>query len=158
MLDGDRSHTKPKFPEVAQWFHNKIVCQYGLPLTVWSDKGSEYKGEFNTYLRANGMDNRFTATMNPRSNGLVEQSNCIVKSMLRHFAGACPHGHWWEVLDDFARSFRVLPTRDLGYTPYVLTFKAPAPLAIHHEILQSIDGINWDTAEKDLAESISYWD
>ena len=61
--------------EVAKWFHNEIVCRYGLPLIVWSDKGSERKGKFDAYLRANGVDHRFTATMNPRSNGLVEHAN-----------------------------------------------------------------------------------
>ena len=144
--------------EVAQWFHNEIVCRYGLPLIVRSDKGSEYKGEFDSYLRANGVDHRFTATMNPRSNGLVERANRIIKSALRRFAGACPHGHWWEVLGDIARSFRILPTRALGYAPYVLIFKAPAPLAIHHEILQTIEGVSWDSMEEDLAETISYWE
>ena len=42
--------------EVAKWFHNEIVCRYGLPLIVRSDKGSECKGEFDAYLRANGVD------------------------------------------------------------------------------------------------------
>ena len=96
--------------EVAQWFHNEIVCRYGLPLIVRSDKGSKYKGEFDSYLRANGVDHRFTATMNPRSNGLVERANRIIKSALRRSAGACPQGHWWEVLGYIARSFRILPT------------------------------------------------
>ena len=33
--------------EVAKWFHTEIVCRYGLPLIVCSDKGSEYKGAFD---------------------------------------------------------------------------------------------------------------
>ena len=128
--------------EVAQWFHNEIVCRYGLSLIVWSDKGSKYKGEFYAYLRINGVDLGFMATMKPRSNGLVEHANRVTKSALRCFAEACPHGHWWEALGDIARSFRVLPTRPPGYAPYVLIFKEPEPLAIHHKVLQSLDGIN----------------
>ena len=137
--------------EVAKWFYNEIVCRYGLLLIAWSDKGSEYKGKFDAYLRANGVDHHFTATMNPRSNGLVEHANQVIKSALWRFAEACPHGHWWEVLGDIPHSFRVLPTRPLEYTPYVFILKAPVPLAIHQNVLQSLDGANWETAEDDLA-------
>ena len=93
--------------EVAKWFHNEIVCRYGLPLIVWSDKGSKYKGKFDAYLRTNGVDCCFTVTMNPTSNGLVERANRVIKSALRCVAKTCPHGHWWEVLGNIAYSFRV---------------------------------------------------
>ena len=96
--------------------------------------------------------------MNPRSNGMVECANRTIKSALCKFADACPNGHWWEVLGDIARSMRVLPTRALGYAPYVLVFKAPAPLAIHHEILQAVGEVNWDTAEQDLEQQVAYWE
>ena len=78
---------------------------------------------------------------------MVVRANRTIKSK---FADACPNGHWWEVLGNIACSMRVLPTRALGYAPYVLVFKAPAPLAIHHEILQAVGEVNWDTAEQDL--------
>ena len=40
----------------------------------------------------------------------------------------------------------------------MLIFKASAPLVIHHKILQTIEGINWDSAEEDLAKTTSYWE
>lgn len=89
--------------------------------------------------------------MNLRSSGLVKHANRVIKSTLQCFAEASTHGHRWEVLGDIVCSFRVLPTRLLGYAPYILIFKVPAPLAIHHEELQSLDGINWETVEEDLA-------
>ena len=116
--------------EVTIWFHTEIVCRYGLPCVVRSDKGGEYKGEFDRYMRRNGVQHRFTSTMNPRANGLVERVNRIIKSALRRFASECPNGKWWEVLGDIARSLRVLPTRALGYAPYVHVFKTATPLAI----------------------------
>ena len=61
--------------EVALWFHSEIVCRYGLPMVVRTDKGSEYKGEFDMYMRRLGVEHRFTATMNPIVNGLVEHIN-----------------------------------------------------------------------------------
>ena len=69
--------------EVALWFHVESVCRYRLPVVVQTDKGSEYKGEFDMYMRRNGVEHRFTATMNPRANGLVERVNRVTKSSLR---------------------------------------------------------------------------
>ena len=42
--------------KVALWFHAEIVCRYGLPVVVRTDKGSEYKGEFDMYMCRNGVE------------------------------------------------------------------------------------------------------
>ena len=76
------------------------------------------------YMRTNGVEHQFTATMNPRANGLVEHMNRIIKSALWRFAAKCLEGKWWQVLEDIARNLRVLPMRALGYAPYVHVFKA----------------------------------
>ena len=144
--------------EVALWFHAEIVCRYGLPVVVQTDKGSEYKGEFDMYMRRNGVKHRFTATLNPRANGLVERVNRVIKSALCRFAAQCPEGKWWEVLGDVARSLRVLTTRALGYAPYVHVFKAPAQLAIHNKVIQTVKPVSLEMAKEDLGAMIGYWD
>ena len=35
----------------AHWFHEQIICRYGVPAAVRTDKGTEYQGMFDTYLR-----------------------------------------------------------------------------------------------------------
>lgn len=144
--------------DTAMWFHAEVVCRYGLPLVVRTDKGSEYRGEFDFYMKSNGVDHRLTATMNPRANGLVERVNRVIKEALRRFAEECPGGKWWEVLGDVARSLRVLPTRALGFAPYVLVFKAPVPLAIANDVVQTIEPASLETAEEDMGRTIAYWD
>ena len=42
--------------EVALWFYAEIVCRYGFPVVVQIDKVSEYKGEFDMYMRRNGVE------------------------------------------------------------------------------------------------------
>ncbi len=32
--------------ETAQFFHSEIVCRYGVPRAVRSDRGTEYAGRF----------------------------------------------------------------------------------------------------------------
>ena len=41
--------------ETANWFHNKVVCRYGLPAIVRTDRGTEYAGQFKWYLKYNGI-------------------------------------------------------------------------------------------------------
>ena len=55
--------------EVAEWFHREVVCRYGVPARVQTDKGREYCGEFDRYLRSNGIGHSLIATNNPRANG-----------------------------------------------------------------------------------------
>lgn len=55
--------------ETAAWFHKEIVCRYGLPSVVRSDRGTEYAGMFDGYLKGQGIIHRRIATMNPRANG-----------------------------------------------------------------------------------------
>ena len=40
---------------IRKWFHENIVCRYGLPSIVRTDGGAEFKGEFRTYLRESGI-------------------------------------------------------------------------------------------------------
>jgi hypothetical protein len=53
----------------ASWFHREVVCRYGVPTIVRSDRGTEYSGEFDLYLKGQGVEHRRIATMNPRANG-----------------------------------------------------------------------------------------
>ena len=82
----------------------------------------------------------------------------VIKSALQRFAAKCPEGKWWEVLGDITRNLRVLPTRALGYAPYVHVFKAPAPLAIHNKVIQTVEPVSLEMAEEDLGATIGYCD
>lgn len=39
----------------AAWFHEEVVCRYGTPLGVRTDRGSEYKGQFARYCKLAGV-------------------------------------------------------------------------------------------------------
>ena len=109
--------------DTATWFHENITCRFGLPCMVRTDRGSEYRGEFDQYMQANGVHHRLISTEHPRANGLVERQNRTIKAAIRKFLAHCPSGRWWEVLADVARALRVLPSRALNMAPYVLVYK-----------------------------------
>ena len=60
---------------VRDWFHENIVCRYGVPAAVRCDRGAEFRGEFESYCKRNGIQIRRIATRNPRANGQIERYN-----------------------------------------------------------------------------------
>ena len=82
----------------AEWFHEQVVCRYGTPYGVRTDKGSEYRGEFDRYLTSQGIVHRVISTMHPRANGMVERFIRTIKATIRKFLAACEGAVWWQVL------------------------------------------------------------
>ena len=40
---------------VARWVHAELLCRYGSPRIIRSDRGSEFRGAFEVYLRDMGV-------------------------------------------------------------------------------------------------------
>ena len=114
----------------ANWFHEHVTCIFGLPHTVRSDRGPEYRGVFDTYLREAGFTHRLISTMHPRANGIVERQVRSIKAGFRRFFTACPEGRWWEALPDIVRALNVIPVRATGLSPYTAVFKAAPRLVV----------------------------
>lgn len=105
-----------------------------MPAVVRSDRGPEYRGAFDKYLREAGVEHRLISTMHPRANGIVERQVRSVKAGLRRFFAACPGGRWWEGLADVVRGLNVVPVRATGLSPYTVVFKTPPRLAVSAEV------------------------
>lgn len=58
-----------KAETVITWFHDNVVCRYGIPLWVRTDRGSEFRADFEAYCAANNIIIRRTSAHNPRANG-----------------------------------------------------------------------------------------
>jgi hypothetical protein len=68
-----------KAATVAAWFHENIVCRYGVPRWVRCDKGNEFRADFAAYCTSSGIAIRRTSTNNPRANGQVERYNLMLR-------------------------------------------------------------------------------
>ena len=54
---------------VRDWFHENIVCRYGVPAAMRCDRGAEFRGEFESYCKCNSIQIHCIATRNSRANG-----------------------------------------------------------------------------------------
>ena len=143
--------------ETTCWFHEQVTCRYGLPFIVQSDRGPEYQGAFDRYMKANGIQHRLISTAHPRANGLAERMVRTVKALIRKFLLHCEGGRWWEVLGDVARAVRILPSRATGCSPYLLVFKMQPLVAVHHEVRALTEPEFLEQAEQRIEAEVGLW-
>jgi transposase InsO family protein len=74
--------------EVAESFVADWVANFGVPLVLLTDNGSQFASKFMQKLSAvMGVLQRFTSAYHPATNGQVERFNRTVLAMLSHHVG-----------------------------------------------------------------------
>ncbi|KAN0025834.1 hypothetical protein ACTFIU_000097 [Dictyostelium citrinum] len=69
--------------EVAEIFWKKIVCNYGLPLSIVSDNDILFTSELWTNLMNEAkVKLKTTAPARPQADGQTERTNRVIKEML----------------------------------------------------------------------------
>ncbi len=87
--------TNLKSSTITTWFHEEIICRYGVPKWVRCDRGTEFQGDFTAYCSSWGIIIKRTAGHNPRSNGQVERYNLMLRQGMRRMIVAIPGAEWW---------------------------------------------------------------
>lgn len=80
---------------VTTWFHENVVCRFGVPLWVRTDRGSEFRAEFEAYCAVNNIVVRRTSAHNPRANGQTERYCGAVVSGVRRLMDWVPGAEWY---------------------------------------------------------------
>jgi transposase InsO family protein len=95
--------------EVAEKLVNEIICRFGVPTQLFSDKGTEFCNKLVTNISELFKIRRITTTpYNARSNGFVENHNKTLKDQLYHFVSLLQRD--WD---------KYLPTVQLMYNTTV---------------------------------------
>jgi len=85
----------------AQIFIDHIICRYGFPLVLLSDRGSGFTSIlFTQLLKILGIKKIKTMAYHPKSNGGVEIVNKTVKKTLKMWVNE--HQNDWDVLLPYA--------------------------------------------------------
>jgi transposase InsO family protein len=71
-------------PQLAELYMSRIVCLYGVPKKIVSDRGTQFTSKFWERLHET-LDTqlRFYFTYHPQTNGQTERVNQILEDMLR---------------------------------------------------------------------------
>jgi hypothetical protein len=80
---------------------SRIVCLYGVPKKIVSDRGSQFTSRFWKSLHEN-MDTKlnFRSAYHPQTDGQTERTNQVLEDMLR--ACALKHGGSWDKSSPYA--------------------------------------------------------
>ena len=116
---------------VANAIHKDLILQHGAPEILLSDNDKEFSNDTLTYVcQEYGINQHFTSSYAPRSNGKTENFNKFLKASIRKLCQE-DNSAWNQVLYQILFAYRCFSHTSTGEPPYMLLhFRDPA-LAIH---------------------------
>ena len=136
---------------VARILFEEIICRYGAPARLLSDRGSVFRSAIITELCSLFKTKKvFTSAYHPQTDGLVERFNHTLATMLSTYV-AENQDDWDEYLQAVMFAYRRSLHETTQDTPFFLMFgrEAVAPSDVAHGIRLRTDGpvdiIEWRT-------------
>ncbi|KAL3853041.1 hypothetical protein ACJMK2_016625 [Sinanodonta woodiana] len=91
---------------VASVLVEEIICRFGVPQQIHSDKGTQFESEiFQEICRLLGIENTRTTAYHPQSDGMVERFNRILAAMLSAYVNE-HQDNWDEHLPYLTMAYR----------------------------------------------------
>jgi hypothetical protein len=107
---------------VAKCIVDNIYCRHGAPHTIMSDQGNEFVNEVMEQIGILLVINRIRTTGgNPRSNGLAENHNKVLKDMLSSYTNAY-QDDWDLYLPIINHAYMTTVNTQTGYTPFFMLY------------------------------------
>ena len=76
------SYTRLTMAKVAKFIISHIICRYGVPHELISDRGVHFRGKVDTLVQEYGIQHHWSSAYRPQTNGAVEVANKNIKRML----------------------------------------------------------------------------
>ena len=107
---------------VAKAFVNNVVCQYGCPKHIITDRGTNFTSkvmqELFEYL---GIKQKLTTSYHPMCNGLTERFNGTLIQMIRT-CSENSQNKWDSVLPRVLLAYRSAPHSSTKVSPYKMLY------------------------------------
>ena len=126
------SYAKLNAAKVATFISSHIICRYGVPHELISDRGVHFRGEVDTLLQRYGIQHHRSSAYRPQTNGAVEAANKNIKRILRKTIETSRD--WFEKLPFALWAYRTSFRTSTGATPYSLVYGMEAVLPIEIEM------------------------
>ncbi|RVW21449.1 Pol polyprotein [Vitis vinifera] len=91
------SYARLTAARVAKFIRSHIICRYGVPHELISDRGVHFRGEVDTLIQEYGIQHHRSSAYRPQTNGAVEAANKNIKRILRKMV---------ETSQDWPRKFQ----------------------------------------------------
>ena len=77
------SYAKLNAAKVTTFIRSHIICKYGVPHELISNRGVHFRGEVDTLLQRYGIQHHKSSTYKSQTNGAVKVANKNIKRILR---------------------------------------------------------------------------
>ena len=118
--------------KAVTFIRSYIICIYGVPHELISDRGVHFRGEVDTLLHRYGIQHHRSSTYKSRTNRAVEATNKNIKRILRKMIEASRD--WSEKLPFSLWAYRTSFCTSTGATPYSLVYGMKAVLPVEIEM------------------------
>jgi transposase InsO family protein len=107
----------------AECIYKNIVLMHGPPLALVSDRGPNFTSKLMKYFcQKLNIEQRFTTSYNPASNGETERFNRTMTTMLRKELVDGQHENWEDVLGEVCFAYRSSIHSSTNESPYYMCF------------------------------------
>ena len=142
------SYAKLNAAKVAAFIRSDIICRYGVPHELISDRGVHFRGEVDTLLHIYGIQHHRSSAYKPQTNEAVEVANKNIKRILRKMIETSRD--WSEKLPFTLWAYRTSFRTSTGATPYSIVYGMKAVLPVETEmgslrvaLEQQISEVEW---------------
>ena len=77
------SYAKLTTDRVAKFIISHIICRYGVPHELISNRGVHFRGEVDILVQEYGIQHHRSSAYRPRTNGAVEATNKNIKRIFK---------------------------------------------------------------------------
>jgi len=107
---------------IALKFHEKIICVFGAPRRLVSDRGSGFKAElFKALCQRYKIKQSLSSAYRPQTQGQVERAQQTLITSLRGYINE-RHTDWAYFLPSMVWAHNTTESQATGLTPYTLVF------------------------------------
>ena len=115
--------TKIDAAELAEVFHAEIVCRYGMPDGIVSDRGSIFTSDFwSAVCYHSKIKRRLSTAFHPQTDGQTERQNQVLEHYLRVFAND-RQTNWAKLLPMAEFAYMNSWHTSIGTTPFFLMYE-----------------------------------
>ncbi|WJZ94854.1 hypothetical protein VitviT2T_013679 [Vitis vinifera] len=136
---------------VASFIRSHIICRYGVPHELISDRGVHFRAEVDTLVQRYSIRHHRLSAYRPQTNGAVEAANKNIKRILRRMVETSRD--WSEKLPFALWAYRTSFRTSTGATPYSLVYGMEAMLPVEIEMGSLRVALEQQIPEADWAQA-----
>ena len=109
--------------DVARVFYNEIICRYGTPRSILTDRGSNFMSQLmKEFCKLFGLKKLATSSLHPQTNATCERHNSYSLQTLRAYCDK-DQTNWPDLLPSIMMAYRATPAPNSTlYSPYFILF------------------------------------